>query len=435
MQTTLKRHLTNRFPELVNQKFLVACSGGLDSVVLVNLLAKLKLDFIIAHCNFQLRGEESDLDEAFVQELGKTSKRKVLVKKFDTEAYASEQKLSIQLAARELRYHWFCILLKEYQLAKIVTAHHKDDNLETFLINLSRGSGLEGLKGIPEKNNLVARPLLVFSREDILSFAEKENVKWREDESNQEVKYLRNKVRHEMVSVIKSIHPSFLQNFETSRSHLEESSALLKDYQKFLTKKLLDKQQNRIKISIKKLKKYKPIKAYLYLLLKDYGFTQWEAIVDLIDAISGKAVYSKTYRLSKDRKALFLEPIPSMENNEWCIPLSEKEISLPVPLTIQLVDRIESVDKNILYADKETLEEKVVVRKYRKGDYFYPFGMRGKKKISKFFKDQKYSLHEKENQWLLTSGNEIIWVVGKRADDRFKVTPETKNIVKISLNI
>ncbi len=431
----LRTHIINDFPELLEGKFLVACSGGIDSVVLVNLLARLNLDFVIAHCNFQLRGYESDLDAYFVEDLARKINRKVIIKDFNAEAYAEEKRLSIQLAARELRYQWFAKLLDQYQLIKLVTAHQSDDNLETFLINLSRGTGLDGLTGIPERNAFLSRPLLPFSRDDIMAYAQKEHLQWREDLSNEEDKYLRNKIRHDVVPALKDLHPSFLRNYETTRKYLQESSSLILDYKERLKKELFVEENGLFKISIEALSAYNPLKAYLYILFKDYGFKQWNDVENLLKASSGKSIYSNTHRLIKDRDIVILERISIQDNEEWVIPLEKADISLPLSMRITFVEKMDSYAKNILYVDKETLEENLVLRKYKKGDYFYPFGMKGKKKISKFFKDQKYNMIEKENQWLLCSGNNIIWVIGKRPDERFKVTQKTKTIVKIIVNL
>ncbi|MGB5171900.1 MAG: tRNA lysidine(34) synthetase TilS [Eudoraea sp.] len=431
----LRTHIINDFPELLEGKFLVACSGGIDSVVLVNLLARLNLDFVIAHCNFQLRGYESDLDAYFVEDLARKVNRKAIIKDFNAEAHAEEKRLSIQLAARELRYQWFAKLLDQYQLIKLVTAHQSDDNLETFLINLSRGTGLDGLTGIPERNAFLSRPLLPFSRDDIMAYAQKEHLQWREDLSNEEDKYLRNKIRHDVVPALKDLHPSFLRNYETTRKYLQESSSLILDYKERLKKELFVEENGLFKISIEALSAYNPLKAYLYILFKDYGFKQWNDVENLLKASSGKSIYSNTHRLIKDRDIVILERISIQDNEEWVIPLEKADISLPLSLRISFVEKMDSYAKNILYVDKETLEENLVLRKYKKGDYFYPFGMKGKKKISKFFKDQKYNMIEKENQWLLCSGNNIIWVIGKRPDERFKVTQKTKTIVKIIANL
>lgn len=431
----LRTHIINDFPELLEGKFLVACSGGIDSVVLVNLLARLNLNFVIAHCNFQLRGFESDLDAYFVEDLARKIKRKVIIKDFNAEAHAEEKRLSIQLAARELRYQWFAKLLDQYQLIKLVTAHQSDDNLETFLINLSRGTGLDGLTGIPERNAFLSRPLLPFSRDDIMAYAQKEHLQWREDLSNEEDKYLRNKIRHDVVPALKELHPSFLRNYETTRKYLQESSSLILDYKERLKKELFVEENGLFKISIEALSAYNPLKAYLYILFKDYGFKQWNDVENLLKASSGKSIYSNTHRLIKDRDIVILERISIQDNEEWVIPLEKADISLPLSMRITFVEKMDSYAKNILYVDKETLEENLVLRKYKKGDYFYPFGMKGKKKISKFFKDQKYNMIEKENQWLLCSGNNIIWVIGKRPDERFKVTQKTKTIVKIIVNL
>ncbi len=435
MLKALKEHLSSQFKELSEGTFLLACSGGVDSVVLAHLLAQLRYDFVLAHCNFRLRGDESDLDATFVVELAMRIEKEVLTKEFDTNAYVAEHRCSIQEAARELRYNWFNAVVEEKGLTKIVTAHHADDSLETFLINLSRGTGIDGLLGIPERNNRICRPLLPFARAEILNYASEVGLEWREDSSNEEQKYLRNKIRHNVVPALKSLHPSFLQNFERTRAHLQESNVLIDRYTEQLKRDLFQENEGVITISIDTLKQFHPLKPYLYVLFKEYGFTQWNDIEALLDAKSGKSLYSKTHRLNKDRTVLLLQPIPENQNKEWQIPVVPAQVENPFPMRLSFVDQMENKGNDILYADKDTLEDILVVRKYKKGDYFYPFGMRGKKKLSKYFKDQKYSVNMKEAQWLLTSGENIVWVVGQRTDNRFKVTKTTKKIVKISVNI
>ena len=427
-----QEHIESQFPDLQKQKFLLACSGGLDSVVLTHLCHEAKLDFALAHCNFNLRGTESNEDETFVQNLAKNLNRELFLTHFDTVSYASDTKVSIEMAARELRYAWFAEIMKENRLETLVTAHHADDNLETFIINLSRGTGIEGLRGIPSKTSVITRPLFPFSRNQIKAFAKKEALKWREDSTNQETVHLRNKIRHEVVPRLKELHPTFLENFKMTQSYLSDSSQMLSDYVALLKSDLFEIEDDFIRIPIEKIQRLQPQKTYLYALLNEYGFKAWDDINDLLTSVSGKEVRSLTHRLVRDRGYLLLEELKVKEELQFLIRRESSEIVKPLKLMISEVDAIRETSENILYLDKSALKYPLVVRNWKKGDYFYPFGMVGKKKLSKYFKDEKIDIISKEKQWLLCSGDEIVWVIGKRSDNRYKVLENTKNILRFT---
>ncbi len=426
-------HIRNRFPDLLKETCILACSAGLDSVVLAHLCVRLELDVELAHCNFQLRGEESLDDEEFVKDLSKKLGLKAHVKRFDTETYAKENKLSIQVSARNLRYTWFRQLAEEKNLPYILTAHHADDSLETFLINLSRGTGIQGLTGIPERSGIVLRPLLSFSRIQIKAYAHKYQINWREDSTNEELYYLRNKIRHEITPKLKELHPNFLQNFQVTQSHLIGSASILRSYISELRSSLFVDRRGGWEISVKSLENLKPNADFLYALFSEYGFTEWDNVRDILQAPSGKQIRSKTHRLVKDREVLLLARLENEEPNSYYFELNEVEINAPLPIKIELVPEMTELSNEILYVDKETLNHRLEVRKWKKGDYFYPLGMKGRKLVSKFFKDEKYSALDKEQQWLLFSEDRLVWIIGKRADDRFKVTPDTAKILRFRL--
>lgn len=401
-------------------------------MVLTHLCRQSQMDFVLAHCNFNLRGDESDEDEEFVKNLAKKLNIKIFVTHFDTIGYMNKNKVSIEMAARELRYAWFAEIMKENRLELLLIAHHADDNLETFLINLSRGTGIEGLKGIPAKTSLIARPLLPFSREQILTYANDEKLAWREDSTNQETVYLRNMIRHEVVPKLKELHPTFLNNYQMTQSYLADTASMLSDYIALLKSKLWLVEKDVVKIKVTELLKLKPTKSYLHALFHDYGFKAWDDMEDLLSGMSGKEVRSKTHRLVKDRAYLLLQELDSKTDTRFLIQANDTTIEKPIRLIIAEVDTISETAENILYVDKSTLKYPMVVRKWEKGDYFYPFGMTGKKKLSKYFKDEKIDVISKQKQWLLCTGDDIVWVIGKRADNRFKVKAETKKIVKIT---
>ncbi|MBT8393956.1 MAG: tRNA lysidine(34) synthetase TilS, partial [Bacteroidia bacterium] len=416
-------------------RILIAVSGGVDSVVLTQLCHLLKLDIALAHCNFNLRGEESDSDESFVYELAKEMDLEVFIESFDTEIYAKSYKVSIQMAARDLRYSWFEELAEQLGFEYILTAHHADDELETFLINLSRGTGLDGLAGIPEINGKVVRPLLPFSRDEIIAFAKSNKLKWREDSSNRSEKYLRNKLRLEVIPKLKDANPKFLKNFKQTQKFLKDSRIIINDkiddISNHVITQVLEKQ---VHFNIQQIKELTYPKAYLYELFKDYGFTEWNDIEDLLNAQPGKYVISKTHRLLKDREKLILSELSEDYQKPDLIHENTKEIDTAAGRLILKEPETFTTDKiNSIHIDKELLKFPLELRKWQDGDYFYPFGMKGKKKLSKFFKDEKLSLLAKENTWLLCSGNDIIWVVNRRLDDRFKVTQKTKSILKITV--
>ncbi|WP_298552780.1 tRNA lysidine(34) synthetase TilS [uncultured Algibacter sp.] len=436
MLENLNKHIDKRLPFLKNSKLLIAISGGVDSVVLTHLCHQLKLNISLAHCNFNLRGDESDADEDFVLQLAEHLDVEVFVQRFDTKQYAEENKVSIQMAARELRYEWFSELAKQLQFDYILTAHHADDNLETFLINFTRGTGLEGLTGIPEINGVFVRPLLTFSSKDIKAYAKANNIKWRDDSSNKSTKYLRNKLRHEVIPILKEINPSLLQSFQSTLENLSDTADIVEESTNAVLKRAIETiDENHIAFKISEFKKVNNPKAYLFEVFKDYGFTEWNDVVDLLDAETGKQVYSSTHRLIKNREHLLLSEIISETSKIISISENQKQVETPFgTLFFDEADAIFGKRTNIIYVDKSTLKFPLTIRKYKEGDIFYPLGMTGKKKLSKYFKDEKLSLLDKENTWLLCSENDIVWVINRRADNRFKVTENTKHILKIRLN-
>ena len=427
-------HIVTNFQNVLKSKFLLACSGGLDSVVLVDLCSKSKLDFAIAHCNFNLRGEASNGDEAFVRELSLLNDKKFYITNFDTIGYVKKNKVSIQVGARELRYDWFAKIMQENDIGTLVTAHHIDDSVETFLINLSRGTGIDGLTGIPEKTDTLSRPLLRFSRSQILEYAQSQKLQWREDASNADTKYLRNKIRHEIVPVLKDLNPSFLKNFIKTQDYLSESAAMIDSQVKELKSRLFREDTGVIRISIAELLKLEPVSAYIHALFKGYGFTEWNDVENLLSAMSGKEIYSKTHRLVKDREFLLLTEVKEEADAQYQVLDGQMEILEPVQLKIETVNDLSAKNKNTLYIDKKALKYPLTIRKWKNGDYFYPLGMKGRKKLSKFFKDEKIDVVSKEQQWLLCSGEEVVWIIGRRADERFKVTENTSDILKFTLN-
>ena len=449
MLEKFKQHLFTNYPFLKDKKILIAVSGGLDSMTLAYLTHQLQLDIALAHCNFKLRGDESDADELFVNNYATKNNIPFFVTHFDTTQVAEKNKISIQMAARDLRYEWFNKILNKHHYNYILTAHHLDDMFETFLINLTRGTGLDGFVGIPQINENIVRPLLKFTREEINLYAQKEKIEWREDQSNLTVKYHRNKIRHKVVPVLKEINPSLLNSFQNTLNHLKNSQEILLNHIEDIKDQIIIKEiknnneQIIFKIVIEKLNRLSHPKNYLFEILKNYGFTEWDDVTNLGNAQSGKMVLSKTHRLIKNRGFLLLTLNPNtkqeiIENNQYEILSTTKSISFPIKLKFQPLNPakidLKSISENSILVDKDLLKFPLTLRKWKKGEYFYPFGMEGTKKLSKFFKDEKYSLPQKENTWLLCTENQLIWIVGKRPDNRFRVSPQTNNILKITVD-
>jgi tRNA(Ile)-lysidine synthase len=429
--TQFKKNIETHFSFLKGKKLLIACSGGLDSVVLTHLMKNLNYEIALAHCNFSLRGKESDGDEMFVIGLANTLEIPVFAETFDTKKFAKEHKISTQMAARDLRYNWFAEILKDFKYDYLLTAHHLDDDLETFFINLSRGTGLNGLTGIPKENNKIIRTLLNFSRKEILQYAEANNLKWREDSSNKKTDYLRNKLRLEVLPQFKKTSESLLKNFQKTQQNLQASQNLIEDYMALVYKLVISEGMDSYKINIKKIKELPHTEALLYELLNGFGFTEWDDVSNLLEAQTGKQVFSKTHRLLKNRDELVLTKIDFEKINEEFL-VSEEGIISPISLKLEPSKYIGETEKNLIYVASEKLIFPLKLRKWKDGDTFQPFGMKGKKKLSKFFKDEKIPLNEKEKIWLLLSGEKIVWVIGHRMDERFKVTENTRKIFKIT---
>ena len=422
------------------ENILLTVSGGIDSIVMCELFHKAGLKFGIAHCNFQLRGKESDVDELFVEELAEKYNAQFHSVTFDTSSFAKKNKLSIQVAARELRYQWFEEIRTQFCYKYIATAHHQDDSIETFFINLIRGTGISGLHGILPKQGKIIRPLLFFTKNEIENFAKKNKLKHREDSSNASDKYTRNKIRHQIIPVLKELNPNFES---TIISDIERLKAVEFIYKREIVQtfsKIVKQEKNGISISIEGLKKLNPVSTYLYEFLKSFQFnaTTVEEIIAALEGESGKQFLSSTHRLVKDREFLLIEEVQSIKSQGSSTPVlkNQKELTLNnLHLKFKLGNWNSEIPRSLSFVafDLDKLEFPLEIRKWEKGDIFYPLGMKGKKKVSDFFIDKKLSLIQKENTWLLTSKGKIFWIIGLRMDDRFKVTEKTKKIYFVEL--
>jgi len=411
-----------------DDRILLAISGGADSVCLFFVLRELGYYFELAHCNFKLRGKESDDDEAFVRLLAKQHGVKIHVKNFETEKYSRENKISIQMAARDLRYNWFDELLSNNKLYYVATAHHKDDSIETFFINLIRGSGINGLTGIREKINLIIRPLLNTSRNEIELFLRKKNQLFRNDSSNNDVKYLRNKIRLNLVPLLKEMNPNIKQIISDEISILESVSKIFQEQVECKRKNLLKKKDGIYQIKIANLLKEDNLEIYFFEILKLFNFKEVKQIIRSFNSQSGKKFISATHQLIIDREFIF---ISELEKAAAVIKIekTDLEISHPLRLNFSISDGNKIVkNSKIAKLDFDKLSFPLILRKWSDGDKFKPFGMQNFKKLSDFFVDEKYSILDKQKQWILCSGDDIVWLVGKRIDDRYKIDTNTKKV-------
>ncbi len=421
-------------------KLLLAVSGGVDSVVLCELCKQAGYDFIIAHCNLQLRGEESHRDEQFVKNLGLKYGVDTFVREFDTKKYADENHISIQEAAREIRYNYFKLLVVESKYANVlITAHHADDNTETVSMNFFRGTGLHGLTGIPVSNNYIRRPLLEFSKEELIAFAKENKLEFVEDSSNQSSKYTRNFFRNEIIPAISKVYPQVKENLQDNINRFKEIEKLYRFSVGELKKKICKQKGNEVHVPVKQLMAFNN-KALIYEIISSYGFNekQVDEVVKLSESESGKYIQSpeNSYRIIRHRNWFIISSVQTTETQNIVIEESDKEIIFSLGKLI--VERTLNLKPQTLN-DKVSLDAKeitfpLLLRKWKTGDYFYPLGMKKKKKLSRFFIDQKLSKTEKEKVWVIESSQRIAWVVGHRIDDRFKVTEKTKQILQLSLS-
>lgn len=423
-----------------NNKLILAFSGGVDSVVLATLLLKLNYKFELAHCNFNLRGKESEKDESFCKSFAKNHNLKIHVQNFDTKSYMKIKKLSVQMAARELRYHWFNQLVKVHHYDFIVTAHHANDTIETLLVNLIRGTGINGLIGIPDKQNKIVRPLLFFSKHEILTYAEKNKINFRHDSSNDEVKYARNYIRHKIINDLKKINPSVEKTLLNNIELFKQAALIVNAYSTEKRKQFVKENKNRIEISYRNLLKETSPHLLLHEWLAPFGFnsSQTEQLFEsLKEKSTGKLFLSENYQLLINRESILVEPKQTLETNdeEFEIKSVVEFQNLPIKIVaVKTKSKSLSTDKNIGLFDADLIKFPLQLRKWKQGDKFMPLGMNNFKKLSDFFISNKIPLTEKNKIWLLVNANEeIIWVVGKRIDDRFKVSPDTKSILKLEL--
>jgi tRNA(Ile)-lysidine synthase len=436
--------LLEKFKENIKQQnlfqtkdtLLLAVSGGVDSVVLCELCKQCGFDFVIAHCNFQLRGTDSTSDEKFVAALAQKYDVPFSTITFDTNAIAAKEKKSIEEAARDLRYKWFDELSIQNSYAFVVTAHHANDNVETVLMNFFRGTGIKGLHGILPKQNKIVRPLLFANKKELLVFATENKLEFVTDYTNAQNDFTRNYFRNELIPAVQKVFPAANENILKNINRFGEAEQLYNEAIKMYKKKLLELKGNEIHIPVLKLQKVTPLATIVYEIIKDYDFTahQTEEVIGLLQSESGKYIASASHRIIRNRKWLIISPNQTIAANNILIEENSSAITFKNgELQIEKCTSLSTINNEPSTALLDAIEIKfpLLLRKWKQGDYFYPLGMQKKKKLSRFFIDQKLSLTQKENVWVIESNKKILWVIGMRIDDRFKITDKTKNVLQI----
>ncbi len=428
-------------------ELLIAVSGGMDSVVLCELCFASSFKFSLAHCNFTLRGEESNRDENFVRALAKKYRVNLFVKSFDTIKIAAQHKTGIEETARKLRYNWFNEIIQEskqvneHPIQYLLTAHHSDDNIETVLMNFCRGTGVKGLRGMLVKQDKLIRPLLFASRIEIEKFAFQNKIEYVTDSTNAENDYTRNQIRNVLIPSIQNVFPEAKKNILNNIERFKDLALLYEETIGAIIKKTVEKKGVELHIPIKKLFKLKPLNTIVFEIMKPYGFNaaQLHEVIKLLYSESGKYILSNTHRILNNRNWLIIAPLNNRNDvSHFLLEKNTNKILFPLgELIIQTIEMPESLITNAhtAFLDSSLIHYPLLLRKWKQGDYFYPLGMQKKKKLSRFLIDQKFSIIQKESVWVLESNKKIVWVVGLRLDDRFKITSKNKAILQIKYTI
>lgn len=437
MQSKVEKFIRDEKLLKDNSKVILGVSGGADSMALLHILHNLNYQIIVAHCNFHLRSNESMRDEKFVRSFCEEKGLLYRVVDFDTLKYAAQHSISIEMAARELRYRWFEELRKEFEADAIAVAHHKDDSIETVIMNMVRGTGIRGLTGIEPKSGYIVRPFLSITRAEVEEYMLSSGLEYVNDSTNSESIYTRNIIRLDVMPYFERINSSAKDSIYKTMKNLKQVENIYKSYINDCRKKVFKDD----KIDINKLTQLVEPEAVLYEILSEFNFNA-AVVNDILESLkghSGKIFYSNSHKVLKDRDFLILKVLlDDVEETNYIIDVDQiSEIKEPINLLInkEVVNEDFVLDRSplLLYADYDKLGKPLQLRRWKEGDWFIPFGMKGKKKLSDYFNDNKFSLFDKENTWLLCSDQDIVWIVGHRSDDRFKIDPKTKTVLKISL--
>jgi tRNA(Ile)-lysidine synthase len=437
MLEAFQKQLASLVKSPKKENYLLAVSGGVDSMVMANLFIESGFDMGIAHCNFGLRGKESDRDEAFVKAFAKKNKVPFYSIQFNTKAYADKHKVSIQMAARELRYKWFQEIREKHNYSFLAIAHNSDDVIETFFINLMRGTGIAGLHGIASSNKQIIRPLLGFTREEIETYARFTKTKWREDSSNASDKYERNKIRHHLVPLLAEINPGSIKGIHYTIENLRTVEQVYLQTIHEQLKHLKHTKNGKTYLSIMGLKKLETPELYIYEAIKGFGFN-YQQVMEIrasLDKQSGKTFNANGHRLTRDRNHLIVEPAQAVVSGveKYRVQKGTKVLSIDdfdIDFSTDSLPKGFKPPTSPLTAclDHSKLKFPLTIRKWQRGDRFYPLGMNKPKKVSNFLIDNKVPLPDKDHIYVLLSGPEIAWVIGHRIDNRFKIVPATKKL-------
>lgn len=440
MQKQVREFFKAQGIDFQKSKFLLAVSGGIDSMVLLDIFASMKLDFGVAHCNFKLRNVDSDNDEILVKSTAEKLTTNLHFVHFETAEYAQKNKIGIQEAARNLRYDFFHKITKEFDYQYIVTAHHANDNAETMIFNLISSTGIHGLKGIAPIQKNIIRPLLKYSKSTIEHYAKLKNIQFREDSSNESDKYSRNKIRLNVIPQLESINPKTIENINTTLSHFHELDDLFLFFVKNIKKNVLSEENNFIKINIDKLLTYPSVNTILFEILRNYGFSSAqskEIEKALQEHHSGKLWFTQTHEMVLNRDFLIIrEKKLKKEVFEYIYEDKNEVIIDDKIIKISTIEENKKINsKESINVDVTKLEFPLIIRRWKNGDYFLPLGLKGKrKKIQDFLTDLKLSRFEKEEVLVLESNGKIVWVIGLRADERFAASKDSLKIVNFSIN-
>jgi len=438
MLEQFKTYLAHYGISSFEHSIILAVSGGIDSVTMAHLFHMSGFNCAIAHCNFQLRGADSEADEAFVRSLASYLEMPLFVERFNVDERVKEKGISVQMAARDLRYAWFEKLIKNNSYDFLATAHNKNDSVETFFLNLSRGTGIRGLTGILACKGYILRPLLFASRQEILDFRKQQSIEFREDASNLETKYRRNKIRHDVIPIMEQINPGFIETMWDNMNRLTEIQDIFMYAVEQERKDLFHRDQGHTSIQIDKLKALSPLRTWLYELFSPYGFTrsQCQGMDKIMDAEPGRRSISTSHQLYKDRDKLILVESGPKAFDRHYLDSPEKHSSLPFPMDLEVLKRSELPeipdDPNTACLDYEKIQFPLTIRHWQHGDYFFPLGMNQVKKLSDFFVDNKIPVTQKQQTWIMASGKKIVWIMGQRIDHRFRITEKTTRILRLA---
>jgi tRNA(Ile)-lysidine synthase len=438
MTEEFKRYIRDNNLAAEGDRILLAVSGGIDSMVMTNLFIESGFETGIAHCNFSLRDEDSDMDEELVSDFARDHNIPFFLTRFDTRQYAAAKGISIQMAARELRYTWFEKIRSSNGFKSIAVAHNLNDNIETLIINFTRGTGLAGLSGIRTKNNYIIRPLLFATRDRISEYCKRNGIKYREDMSNADTKYTRNKIRHKVIPVLKEINPSIESTLNETADRFSDINDIVNEYINRLREKISEQKGEQISFNINSLKKHLDNRAVIFELFRQFGVTsvQINDLIKVIRSNTGAQFYTESHRILKNRDELILSDINKPEAKPYTLETINDLPNVPGIVSASFSDITDTFeipsDPSVACLDADRITFPLTIRKWKPGDYFIPLGMKQKKKLSDYFIDNKYSILDKENKMILECNGDIVWIVGERIDNRFKITRHTKKALIIN---